>query len=161
MKNKFTSLLVSLFLVQGVFISCKSTKRNTTAAFYTYELQYIRTGMEGDEQVKVFAEGRNESECISQAKYEAVKTIVFKGIPGAPSPKPIVTELDAEEKYKKYFSEFFTPGGKYLNYVSLSKDGAIGVNDRFKVGNRLKIGVQVIVQKERLLLEFKRNGIVQ
>jgi len=161
MKINKTIILLSLLALQVVTSSCNNTKRTTTAAFYNFEIQYIREGMQGDIQVKVFAEGHDEAECKTQAKYEAVKTLIFKGITGSPSPQPIVTEVGAEEKYKQYFSNFFSQGGKYLNYVSLSKDGAVSKNDILKVGNRLKIGVQVVVQKENLLLELKRNGIIQ
>jgi len=154
-------ILFSFIALLVVASSCNNSKRTTTAAFYNFEIQYIRAGMQGDIQVKVFAEGHDEAECKKQAKYEAVKTLIFKGIAGAPSSQPLVSEVGAEEKYKQYFSNFFSEEGKYLDFVSLSKDGAVSKNDILKVGNRLKIGVQVVVQKENLILELKRNGIIQ
>lgn len=161
MKKSKSIFIVSIVSLQVFLFACKTPERETTAAFYNFEIQYIRSGMEGDIQVKVFAEGRNQSECIAQAKYEAVKTLVFKGITGDPSPKPLVPENNAQEKYKPYFSSFFSTGGKYQNYVTTSKDGAIEKTDIYKVGNRLKIGVQLVLQKDKLLLELKRNGIIQ
>lgn len=141
-------ILLGVVSFQMVLFSCKSPERTTTSTLYNFEIQYIRSGMEGDIQVKVFAEGRNESECIAQAKYEAVKTLIFKGISGSSSPKPLVSEVNAEEKYKPYFSAFFSEAGKYLNYVTLSKDGAIEKVTDIKLATGLKPAFKSFCKKK-------------
>lgn len=159
MRNKIltTSLIAILFAT-----SCSSPKEiPTTATFYDYEVQFIRTGTEGTELFKVFAYGGNEKECIETAKKNAVKALIFKGIPGSGNPRPLVNEVGAEEKYRDYFNEFFKDGGKYLNYVALSNDGSIDDKDRFRVGNRLKIGVVVSVQKFNLRKELEAANIIK
>lgn len=128
---------------------------------YNYEIQFIRTGVEGTELFKVFAYGKREVDCINNAKVNAIKAVLFKGIPGSGIQKPMISEPGAEEKFKEYFSEFFKVGGKYLNYVSISNDGSISEDDRFKVGRKLKIGVIVSVQKANLRRELEGAGIVK
>lgn len=154
---------ITLILLSIVFaFSCSSPKEiPTTATFYDYEVQFIRTGTEGTELFKVFAYGGNEKECIEAAKKNAVKALIFKGVPSSGNPKPMVNEVGAEEKYRDYFNEFFKDGGKYLNYVAISNDGSIDDKDRFRVGNRLKIGVVVSVQKFNLRKELEAAKIIK
>jgi len=128
---------------------------------YNYEIQFLKTGLQGTELFKVYSYCKKEKDCIENAKVDAVKAILFKGIPGSGITAPMVNEVGAEEKYSDYFKEFLKPGGKYLNYVSISNDGSINENDRFKVGKQLKIGVIVSVQKANLRKELEAAGIVK
>jgi len=173
MKKVNFNNITSIFLLMFVFVlfSCSPHKavqapvepvnNYTPTSVYDYEVQFIRTGLEGTELFKVFAYGMNEAECIDRAKLNAVKAILFKGIPGSGTAKPMITESGAEDKYRSYFDNFFSMGGKYLNFVSISTDGSISDKDRFRVGNRLKIGVVVSVQKTNLRQELEAAGIIK
>ena len=156
---KNTSSIVML-ICMGLLFSC-SSKVVPDKSIYDYEVQFVRTGVEGTELFKVFAYGMSESACIERAKLDAVKAILFKGVPGSGMVSPMVTEYGAEDKYKAYFDEFFKQGGKYLNFVSISNDGSIEAKDRLKVGNRLKIGVLVSVQKANLRNEMEMAKIIK
>jgi hypothetical protein len=154
--------LFAFAIITMCIFSCESTKQTTSVAeYYDYEVQFVRTGTEGTELFKVFSYGNNERECIESAKLNAIKAIFFKGIPGSGLQKPMITEIGVEEKYKNYFNEFLKPGGKYLNYVALSSDGAIDARDRLKVGKRLKIGIVVSVQKANLRKELEAANIIR
>lgn len=160
--NKQHTVLSLLLMIVLSFTSCKSQKGTpSTAVFYDYEVQFIRTGVEGTELFKVFSYGHNEKECIGAAKSNAIKAILFKGVPGSGLIRPMVTEVGAEQKHRDYFEEFFRTGGKYLNYVALSGDGSIDDRDRLRVGNRLKIGIVVSVQKANLRKELEAAGIIR
>lgn len=135
--------------------------QGSNPADYNYEIQFIRTGLQGTELFKVFTYCKKEKDCIEYAKVDAVKAILFKGIPGSGMVSPMVNEPGAEEKYSDYFKELLKPGGKYLNFVSISNDGSINENDRFKVGKKLKIGVIVSVQKANLRNELEAAGIIK
>jgi hypothetical protein len=128
---------------------------------YNYEVQYLRTGLQGTELFKVYTYCKNEVDCFEFAKVDAVKAILFKGIPGSGIVGPMVREVGAEDKYRDYFKEFFKKGGKYLNFVSISNDGSIAEEDRLRVGKKLKIGVIILVQKENLRIEMESAGIVK
>jgi hypothetical protein len=110
---------------------------------------------------KVFSYGRNERECIEAAKVNAIKAVLFKGIPGSGLQRPMITEAGAEEKYKAYFNQFFSSGGRYLNFVALSSDGSIDSRDRMKVGGLVKIGFIVSVQKDNLRKELQDDKIIK
>ncbi len=128
---------------------------------FNYEVQFIRTGLQGTELFKVFAYGRNEKQCVENAKLDAIKALLFKGVPGSGSQRPMFTELSEMKEYNDYFRSFFKNDGPYLNYVSISNDGSINENDRFKVGNKLKIGVIVSVNKANLRTELENAGVIK
>lgn len=118
-------LRISLVLLVVVLASCKSKPTNTMASFYTdKKIDCVSADMYGNEVVQVFATGRNRSAAIAEAKDEAIKTIMFRGIVTDKkecSVKPIVTEANAEERYKKYFDKFFKKGGKNRKYTSVRR----------------------------------------
>jgi hypothetical protein len=154
-------VLITLF----VLFSCRPAKLTDprTATSYDYEVVFIRTGAAGTELFKVFSYGRNEKECIEASKLNAIKAILFKGIPGSGMQRPMISEAGAEEKYKDYFNEFFKSGGRYLNFVALSSDGSIDSMDRIRVknGKLLKIGIVVSVQKDNLRKQLQDDKIIK
>ena len=128
---------------------------------YNYEVQFIKTGLEGTELFKVFTYCKKEKDCFEYAKIDALKAILFKGIPGSGLQRPLVADPGAEDKFRDYFKTFFSEGGKYLNFVAISNDGSIEDDDRLKVGKQLKIGVVVSVQKANLRRELESAWIVK
>jgi len=154
--KRFFLLIIIICLPFFVF-SQKSAKNQG----YNYEVQFIRTGLEGTELIKIFSYCKKEKDCFEISKVNALKAILFKGIPGSGLQMPLVSEPGAEDKFKDYFTAFFKEGGKYLNFVSISNDGSIDFKDRMKVGNQLKIGVIVSVQKANLRRELEAAGIVK
>ncbi|MDM1531322.1 hypothetical protein HX093_01585 [Myroides marinus] len=118
-------LRISFILLVFVLTSCKNKPTNTMASFYTgNNVECISADMYGNEIVQVFAQGRNRSAAIAEAKEEAIKTVMFRGIVTDKkqcSVKPIVKETNAEERYKKYFDKFFKKGGKNRKYTSVRR----------------------------------------
>ncbi|MVZ65229.1 hypothetical protein GQF61_05140 [Sphingobacterium sp. DK4209] len=126
-----------------------------------YEVQFVRTGVEGTTLFKVFSYGKNEKQCLENAKRNAIKAVIFNGIPGSDLQKPLASDPNASEVHKDYFQSFFQENGKYQQYVSLSTDGSINANDRLRVGKLLKIGFIVSVQKASLRRELEQAGVVK
>lgn len=152
---------VCLIYFVGILITyaCKTYKNqvsNSTAAFYNYEVQHLAGG-EGTETFKVFSFAKTEKEGINEAKLNAIRATIFKGIPGADFQKPLVTEVGADEKYKSYFNEFLKPGGKYLKFIAISSN-TINV---LKSDEMLKVGVTVTVQKDNLRKELEAANIIK
>lgn len=118
-------LRISFVFMVVLLTSCKSKPTNTMASFYTGKsVECVSADMYGNEVVQVFATGRNRSAAIAEAKEEALKTIMFRGIVTDNkqcSVKPIVKEPNAEERYKKYFDKFFKKGGKNRKYTSVRR----------------------------------------
>jgi hypothetical protein len=151
-------ILLAFFILMSFQLLAQKERDPGT---YNYEVQFIRTGLEGTELFKVFTYCKKEKDCFEYAKIDALKAILFKGIPGSGLQRPLVNEAGGEDKYRDYFKTFFSEGGKYLNFVAISNDGSIEDDDRLKVGKQLKIGVVVSVQKANLRRELESAGIVK
>jgi hypothetical protein len=70
-------------------------------------------GVEGDgsQTLKSWGNGRNRKDACEQAKKNAVKEVLFKGIIHGRSgceQRPLVPEVNAEMKYENFFNSFFT-----------------------------------------------------
>lgn len=156
----FRSIYLNI-IIALVAIPAFSQKKTEKSLEEQYEVQFLQTGREGTILFKVFSYGKNENVCLSNAKRNALRAVIFSGIPGSDLQKPLVTQPGAEELYKDYFNTFFQKNGKYLQYVAFSTDGSIDSNDRLRVGKLIKVGVAVVVQKAALRKELENAGIVK
>lgn len=156
---KVNSLLLLLLCTVSAVFAQKKDKNDLLED--QYEVQFVRTGLEGTILFKVFSYGKNEKVCLENAKRNAIKAVIFTGIPGSDLQKPLATDPASVEVHKDYFNTFFQESGKYMQYVSVSTDGSINANDRMRVGKLLKIGFVVSVQKASLRKELERAGVVK
>jgi hypothetical protein len=159
-----TKLIIVSILVLFVFTECTTTRRQRKMGGYlisNYEVECMGTGMDGTQLIKVWGYGKSPERAIFQAKKNAVHAITFKGInagrPGCMR-RPLVTEPGAEVKYQDFFETFFTNGGRYLNFVTLTGDGS---PDRIRISRRnYKVGIIVSVAHSNLRRELEAAGIV-
>ena len=78
--------------------------------------------LDGSQTLRVQGYGRNRSDAKEQAMKNAVWAVIFDGIrEGAQgcNMRPLVTEVNAKERYEDYFNLFFSDNGEYKKYVSL------------------------------------------
>lgn len=84
----------------------------------------------------------------------AVSAIIFDGVKDGCNLRPLVTEVNARERYDEYFNRFFADGGEYTKYVSL-KDTKKRSADRKKdkVGYSYEMTIRVLRSelKQRLI----------
>lgn len=155
-------IIISLFAFGSLLYNCGTTKNS--AVFYNYEVECMGTGMDGTQLIKVWGYGRKPDDAIEQAKKNAVHAVIFKGItsgkPGCMQ-KPLSTEVGGEQQHQEYYNAFFSKGGKYLNFVSITNDGSINPNDRLKTGSQYKIGEVVSVSHSLLRKELEAAGVIK
>jgi len=153
--------LISVFIFL-ILLNFNLVAQSTASDFSSmnYEVQFIATGVDGTILFKIFSYGKNEDQAIQNAKSDALKAVMFKGIPGSDLVSPMVRDLSAIETHKDFFQTFFKTE-QYLQYVSISGDGTIDGEDRLKVGKRYKIGVVVSVQKANLRKFLETAGIIK
>lgn len=164
--RKKLCLLLALMSFSIVMCAQSRRKANKDTKQWHYEIEGVRTGTQGTSLVKVWSYSKKPHVAASQAKKNAVHGIIFKGYPGknrgCRPQKPLVRNANAEEQYKEFFEKFFADGGKYMKYVTLSTDGAIGANDIMKLSRKqYKVGVVVSVQKDELRKLLEAEGIVK
>ena len=116
-KTVFTYLLLMLASI--------SFSQKKTAGYYTYKTECLGVELDGSQTLKAWGNGRNRADAVEQAKKNAVRDVIFKGIIEGKqdcNQKPIVFEINAQEKYEDYFNAFFADGGEYKNFISLKDE---------------------------------------
>jgi len=158
-------ILLSTFLI-ALFIlpSCNSQKK--IAGNYSYKTECLGIEMDGSQTLKAWGNGRNRWDAIEQAKKNAVKDVLFNGIYEGKQDcekRPVVAEVNAQQKYETYFNNFFTDNGAYKNFASL-KDERIGQKvSRDRKGSRQSVthGVVVRVLRAELKQKMIEDGILK
>jgi hypothetical protein len=153
----FTIIVGGMFLF---FAGCKTTGMEGT---YSYKTECLGSELDGSITVKAWGNGRNYSDACEQAMKNAVNDVLFKGIiegKDGCSPRPLVPEVNARQKYEDYFNRFFADGGEYKRYVSL-KDARSG--DRDKKGARQSVTYGIVLRILRTDMKTKliADGILK
>lgn len=110
-------LIITLLVV--IFGGCATRYQGSTVGEST--LQYVRTQGDGSITVRVSTTGRNYNDALSLAGKYALRQALFNGLPvpeGGFLAKPLVTEVNAQEKYQYFFTAFFSDNGDYKRFVS-------------------------------------------
>lgn len=157
MKNVYIIIVVScIFVLTG----CKST---STSSFVSYETTCLGVENDGSQTLRAWGTGRNRSDAVEQAKKNAVNDVIFKGIISGSegcNMRPLVTEVNARERYEEYFDRFFMDGGEYKKYVSSEDEkNNSKVSQKNKIG--AKYGVTVRVLRNELKSRLKNDGVIK
>ena len=129
----------------------------------SFETECISVEQDGSQTLRVWGKGRNRSDAIEQAKKDAVYEILFKGVLKGNKGynlRPLVTEVNARERYQDYFDIFFMDGGEYLKYVSMA-DKRMGSTKKIKTDTQVRYCVTVRVLIPELRMRLKEDGILK
>lgn len=152
MKKKLLLICIAFL----AFITVQEAKAQT------YEPECISVEQDGSQTLRVWGKGRNRSDAIEQAKKDAVYYILFKGVLKGNKGynlRPIVTEVNARERYRDYFDIFFMDAGEYLNYVSMA-DRRLGSTKKVKTDTQVMYCITVRVLVPELRQRLIRDGII-
>jgi len=164
--------LVSLLLLGVMFYSNVSSQERYSrkerkahySSNYNYEVQISGVGQVGTKVMKVWGYGKRVEDAIIEAKMNAVASAIFKGIPGgqgAAATPAILTDPNASEKHADYFETFFSPGGKYLQFITMTTDGMPSGQDRLKMKTGYKVAIYVQVMYDALRKQLETDGIAR
>jgi len=112
-------LLLLLSLAFVVTLTSCSTKK-VVVGNYSYETECLGVELDGTQTLRVWGTGRNRVDAVEQAKKNAVREVLFKGILSGRDceKRPLVPEVNAERKYETYFNSFFRDDGEYKYFVT-------------------------------------------
>ena len=146
-----SAMLMALFSVQPLMAQSEET-------------ECISLEQDGSQTLRVWGKGRNRSDAIEQAKKNAVYDVLFKGVVKGNkgyNQRPIITEVNARERYQEYFDIFFMDDGEYLKYISMA-DKRIGSTKKKTNGSaQVMYCVTVRVLIPELRLRLKQDGILE
>jgi hypothetical protein len=165
MKN---NILTSISVLIVIFLfGCKTNPQQRISAAYSYKTECLGVELDGSQTLKAWGNGRNRADAIAQAYKTAVRDVLFKGISnGKPdcNVKPVVFEVNAQERHEAYFNAFFADGGAYKDFVS-EKDGSRYhievIKERKQSGSQETYAVVVRVLRAELASKLRTDGIIK
>lgn len=160
MKTIKYGMAISFLAGVCCFSSCKTTQ---VESFYTYETECLGVGLDGSQTLKAWGEGRNKKEAKEQAMKNAVRDILFKGIHTGKKEcgiRPVLLEVNVQEKYEDYFNSFFQDGGAYMQYVS-DETPKMSKKEKEYNQSQTKLGLVVRVQRAELKKRMEQDGIIK
>lgn len=118
--------------------------------------------LDGSQTLRVQGYGRNRSDAKEQAMKNAVWAVIFDGIRDGVegcNMRPLVTEVNAKERYEDYFNLFFADNGEYKKYVSLrDTKKRSGGRSKDKLGYAYDLTIRVL--RAELKARLKADNLI-
>ncbi len=159
--NKYPYIAI---LVVSISLSSCNTSTVIPSEYYyeNFQAECLGVELDGTQTLRVFGKGKNKADAIEQAKKNAIRDILFKGINAGSrecSQRPLINEVNAQEKYSCYFNSFFRDKGEYLNFVIYDKKRL----SRLKSTNNSQEnwGVVVTVDRSGLQQQLIHDNIIK
>lgn len=157
-------LKLALIITFGILLTTEmDAQRYKYKTSRNNEVVMLGVGADGTKAFKIYSTARKVEKAIALAKKEAVEICIFKGLPasGTISETPALCDRETEQQNAKYFQEFFTPGGRYLDYVNITTDGYPSGQDRLKIKGGYKVGLMVQILYENLRKDLEKDNIIK
>jgi hypothetical protein len=164
MKFQITIITVLFSLAAMQAQHARAQKRSS--GNYSFKTECMGVELDGSQTLKAWGNGRNRADAVEQAKKNAIRDVIFNGVAEGKQEcqlKPLVFEVNAQEKYEDYFNKFFADGGEFINYISL-RDERIGEKisrDRKKAREGVTNGLVVRVLRTELKAKLIADGIIK
>lgn len=150
-------LLILLVVMTAFHISVSAQ-----AIYDRSSIKCIGVELDGSQTLRVLGYGRNRADAKEQAMKNAVWAVIFDGIRDGVqgcNMRPLVTEVNARERYEDYFNIFFADGGEYKKYVSLQDTKKRSANkSKDKVGYSYELTIRVL--RSELKSRLKADNVI-
>lgn len=146
----------------AVALSLAGATAQTQTVYARSSVRCMGVELDGSQTLRVQGYGRNRADAKEQAQKNAVWAVIFDGIregSGGCETRPLVTEVNARERYEDYFNIFFADNGEYKKYVSLrdtKKRSGGKVKD--KTGYSYDLTVRVL--RSELKARLKADNVI-
>lgn len=146
-----------------VLMSSAYADAQTQTIYARSSVRCMGVELDGSQTLRVQGYGRNRLDAKEQAKKNAVWAVIFDGIregTGGCNMRPLVTEVNAKERYEDYFNLFFADNGPYKEYVSL-KDTKYrsGGRSKDKLGYAYDLTIRVL--RAQLKERLKADNVIK
>lgn len=149
-----------------IFAFSSSYAQKSIAGNYTYKTECMGVELDGSQTLKAWGNGRNRSDAVEQAKKNAIRDVIFNGINEGKTEcnsKPLIFEVNAQEKYENYFNAFFADKGEFINFISLRDERIFDKisRDKKKARESVTHGLIVRVLRNELKEKLIADGILK
>lgn len=154
---------ILLGLALTLSLTLNSYAQGKMGIYTQFETECLGVEEDGSQTLRVWGSGKNKNDAQDQARKNAVRDVIFKGIRSGVegcNVKPLVNEPNAREKYEDYFNEFFRDDTKYDKFVS-DNDSKRSMKkvEKTKMGVRVVMVVRVL--RPELKERLKKDGIIK
>ena len=150
------------FLILLVIMTAFHISMSSQAIYDRTSIKCIGVELDGSQTLRVLGYGRNRADAKEQAMKNAVWAVIFDGIRDGVqgcNMRPLVTEVNARERYEDYFNIFFADGGEYKKYVSLQDTKKRSANkSKDKVGYSYELTIRVL--RSELKSRLKADNVI-
>jgi hypothetical protein len=154
MKRLFLTLITAMVIT--------AAEAQTQTVFARSSIKCIGVELDGSQTLRVQGYGRNRIDAKEQAMKNAVWAVIFEGIRDGVegcNMRPLVTEVNAKERYEDYFNIFFSDNGAYRDYVSLRDTKTrSGGREKDKVGYSYNLTIRVL--RAQLKARLKADNVI-
>ena len=159
--NTLRFIFIIVLTISLTHVDAQSKSNRKTAGIYDTNFEAVceGTGTEGTQLFKVYFYFKKEKNAGIHAKENAVKVLLFQGIPSGKGcvKRGLLTQQEYEE-HIDYFDIFFDKGGPYLMYVNLVGDSLV---ERVKMPKKTyKAAWVVSVNYDNLRKQLESDGII-
>ena len=133
-----------------------------TLGAYAQETECIGKELDGSLTLRVWGTGRNKTDALEQAKKQAIYDVLFNGVTKGNTDynmRPVMTEVNARQRYQDYFDIFFMDRGEYRKYISMEDKRAGSTRTRRNYRD-VTVGVTVRVLVPQLRARLKSDGLL-
>ena len=155
--KKYFIVALLLSLTCGV---CHAQRQNSGVK--EFEAECLGVEGDGSQTIRAYGFGKDKDDAVEQAQKNAVYAVIFKGITKGSgcNMKPLLTEVNAREKYEDYFDNFFKDDGPFEDFVSMADERMFGREDtRNALGRRYAVVVRVL--RSELRMKLKEDSILK
>jgi hypothetical protein len=160
------NLFIKITFLSFVLVACVSRQKSMAGGYYNYKTECMGSELDGSVTLRSWGTGRNYFDASDQAKKNALRDIIFKGIGDGSEgcdKMPLIIEPGAVQTYEVYFAKFFGDGGKYNEFVNLKDERIDDKLDRDKkIGEGTRTySVILRIKKLELKQRLKLDGIIK
>ncbi len=149
-------LIFSIFVMVVPFLSVNAQ------VYARNSIKCLGVELDGSQTLRVQGYGRNRSDAKEQAMKNAVWAVIFDGVRDGVegcNQRPLLTEVNAKERYEDYFNLFFADEGPYKEYVSLrDTKKRSGGRSKDKVGYAYELTIRVL--RPQLKARLKADNLI-
>ena len=152
-----------IFITMLALLSMATAQAQPQGVYARTSVRCLGVELDGSQTLRVQGYGRNRADAKEQAMKNAVWAVIFdgirEGVEGC-NMRPLVTEVNARERYEDYFNIFFADNGAYKEYVSLrDTKKRSGGREKDKVGYSYDLTIRVL--RAQLKARLKADNVIE
>lgn len=152
-----------IFITMLALLSMAAAQAQTQGVYARTSVRCLGVELDGSQTLRVQGYGRNRADAKEQAMKNAVWAVIFDGIRDGVegcNMRPLVTEVNARERYEDYFNIFFADNGAYKEYVSLrDTKKRSGGKEKDKLGYSYDLTIRVL--RAQLKARLKADNVIE